>query len=142
MQVASRLLLVWGVGYNFPETTKYSPAYSSMLVAWSITEVVRYSYFVFVLSGQGVPRLWTWLRSVFPPLRSPGFDLCVVTRTNRASLGITRSSSCTPSASRARRGLFTRRLSRRKRKTSTLPTGFGRFWRLMFRVSTRCLRIC
>jgi len=33
-----------------------------MLLAWSITEVVRYSYFVFVLSGTGVPRLWTWLR--------------------------------------------------------------------------------
>lgn len=61
MQVASRLLLVWGVGYNFPQTTKWSPAYSSMLLAWSVTEVVRYGYFVFVLTG-GVPRFWTWLR--------------------------------------------------------------------------------
>jgi very-long-chain (3R)-3-hydroxyacyl-CoA dehydratase len=62
MQVASRFLLVWGIAYNFPQTTQYSPAYSSMLVAWSVTEVVRYSYFVFVISGVGVPRLWTWLR--------------------------------------------------------------------------------
>ncbi|KAF2252008.1 PTPLA-domain-containing protein [Trematosphaeria pertusa] len=62
MQVASRFLLVWGIAYNFPQTTKYSPAYSSMLVAWSVTEVIRYSYFVFVLGGMGVPRLWTWLR--------------------------------------------------------------------------------
>ncbi|KAF2011415.1 PTPLA-domain-containing protein [Aaosphaeria arxii CBS 175.79] len=62
MQVASRLLLVWGIGYNFPQTTQYSPAYSSMLIAWSVTEVIRYSYFVFNLSGLGVPRLWTWLR--------------------------------------------------------------------------------
>jgi len=62
MQVASRLLLVWGIGYNFPSTTQYSPAYSSMLVAWSVTEVIRYSYFVFVLAGKGVPALWTWLR--------------------------------------------------------------------------------
>ncbi|ORY19592.1 tyrosine phosphatase-like protein [Clohesyomyces aquaticus] len=62
MQVASRLLLVWGIAYNFPQTTKNSPAYSSMLVAWSVTEVVRYSYFVFVLAGTGVPALWTWLR--------------------------------------------------------------------------------
>ncbi|KAF2658888.1 PTPLA-domain-containing protein [Lophiostoma macrostomum CBS 122681] len=61
-QVASRLLLVWGIGYKFPQTTQYSPAYASMLVAWSVTEVIRYSYFVFVLSGLGVPRLWTWLR--------------------------------------------------------------------------------
>jgi very-long-chain (3R)-3-hydroxyacyl-CoA dehydratase len=67
MQVASRLLLVWGIGYNFPDTTKYSPAYSSMLVAWSVTEVIRYSYFVFVLSGMGVPRLWTWLRYIPRP---------------------------------------------------------------------------
>lgn len=64
MQVASRLLLVWGIAYNFPQTTTYSPAYSSMLVAWSVTEVIRYSYFVFVLSGVGVPRLWMWLRYV------------------------------------------------------------------------------
>ncbi|KAF9736917.1 hypothetical protein PMIN06_010679 [Paraphaeosphaeria minitans] len=61
MQVASRLILVWVVGYQFPQTTKYSPAYSSMLLAWSITEVIRYSYFVFVLTN-GVPKLWTWLR--------------------------------------------------------------------------------
>ncbi|PSN66561.1 PTPLA-domain-containing protein [Corynespora cassiicola Philippines] len=62
MQVASRFLLVWGIANNFPETTQHSPAYSSMLVAWSVTEVIRYSYFVFVLSGNGVPALWTWLR--------------------------------------------------------------------------------
>ncbi|KAF2873638.1 tyrosine phosphatase-like protein [Massariosphaeria phaeospora] len=62
MQVASRFLLVWGIAYHFPQTTRYSPAYSSMLVAWSVTEVIRYSYFVFALSGFGVPRLWTWLR--------------------------------------------------------------------------------
>jgi hypothetical protein len=74
MQVASRLLLVWGIGYNFPQTTKYSPAYSSMLVAWSVTEVIRYSYFVFVLAGMGVPRLWTWLRLV---LRSVCCFFCV-----------------------------------------------------------------
>ncbi|CAI6341006.1 unnamed protein product [Periconia digitata] len=62
MQVASRLLLVWGIGYNFPQTTKYSPAYSTMLIAWSVTELIRYSYFVFLLGKSGVPKLWTWLR--------------------------------------------------------------------------------
>ncbi|OCK74535.1 PTPLA-domain-containing protein [Lepidopterella palustris CBS 459.81] len=62
MQVASRLLLVWGIGYNFPQTTATSPAYASMLVAWSFTEVVRYSYFVFVLGGAGVPGALGWLR--------------------------------------------------------------------------------
>ncbi|KAF2646179.1 PTPLA-domain-containing protein [Massarina eburnea CBS 473.64] len=62
MQVASRLLLVWGIAYNFPQTTKYSPAYSTMLLAWSVTELIRYGYFVFLLGGNGVPKAWTWLR--------------------------------------------------------------------------------
>lgn len=62
MQVASRFLLVWGIAYQFPESTRHNPAYATMLLAWSITEVVRYSYFVFSLSGVGVPKLWTWLR--------------------------------------------------------------------------------
>ena len=62
MQVASRFLLVWGIAYNFPATTQHSPAYSTMLLAWSFTEVVRYSYFVFTLSGLGVPPLLSFLR--------------------------------------------------------------------------------
>ncbi|KAL1654289.1 hypothetical protein SLS61_003294 [Didymella pomorum] len=62
MQVASRFLLVWGIAYPFPGTTQHSPAYSTMLLAWSFTEVVRYSYFVFTLSGLGVPSLLSFLR--------------------------------------------------------------------------------
>lgn len=60
MQVASRLLLVWGVVDQFPHLAK-SAGYSTMLVAWSVTEVVRYSYFVFNLSGYQ-PAFITWLR--------------------------------------------------------------------------------
>lgn len=64
MQVSSRFLLVHLIAspYAFPSTSRPSPAYSTMLLAWSVTEVIRYSYFVFNLSGVGVPRLWTWLR--------------------------------------------------------------------------------
>ncbi|KAF1933288.1 PTPLA-domain-containing protein [Didymella exigua CBS 183.55] len=62
MQVASRFLLVWGIAYNFPATTQHSPAYSTMLLAWSFTEVVRYSYFVFTLSGLRVPSPLSFLR--------------------------------------------------------------------------------
>lgn len=62
MQVASRFLLVWGIAYPFPATTQHSPAYSTMLLAWSFTEVVRYSYFVFTLSGLGVPSFLSFLR--------------------------------------------------------------------------------
>lgn len=60
-QVSSRLLLVWGVVDNYPTTTSPSPFYSSMLLAWSITEIIRYSYFMFNLVGS-VPGYLTWLR--------------------------------------------------------------------------------
>jgi len=64
MQVASRFLLVHLIAspIAYPPSTRHSPAYSTMLLAWSVTEVIRYSYFVFSLSGVGVPKLWTWLR--------------------------------------------------------------------------------
>lgn len=67
MQVSSRLLLVWGVVNTYPRATSPSPFYSSMLVAWAVSEIVRYSYFVFDLrrSSNGpkeVPALMTWLR--------------------------------------------------------------------------------
>ncbi|KAK6611572.1 protein tyrosine phosphatase-like protein [Botrytis cinerea] len=50
MQVASRLLLVWFIVNPFPWVAK-STGYSTMLIAWSVTEVIRYSYFVITLSG-------------------------------------------------------------------------------------------
>lgn len=60
MQVASRFLLVWGIVNTFPDLAK-SSAYSSMLIAWSVTEVIRYSYFVITLSGYA-PKFISWLR--------------------------------------------------------------------------------
>jgi very-long-chain (3R)-3-hydroxyacyl-CoA dehydratase len=60
MQVSSRILLVWPIVNNFPFLAK-SAGYSSMLIAWSVTEVVRYSYFVFTLSGYS-PGFISWLR--------------------------------------------------------------------------------
>ena len=60
MQVSSRLLLVWGIVNNFPYLAK-SAGYSSMLIAWSVTEVIRYSYFTLTLSGFQ-PAFITWLR--------------------------------------------------------------------------------
>ncbi|KAF1943722.1 protein tyrosine phosphatase [Clathrospora elynae] len=66
MQVASRFLLVHIIAppyaFAFPSSTRHCPAYATMLLAWSVTEVIRYSYFVFNLSGAGIPKLWTWLR--------------------------------------------------------------------------------
>lgn len=62
MQVASRLLLVWGIAYPFPHSTAHSPAFAGMMVAWSVTEVIRYSYFVFLLSSGRIPAFLSWLR--------------------------------------------------------------------------------
>ncbi|KAK0888544.1 hypothetical protein LTR57_025517 [Friedmanniomyces endolithicus] len=62
MQVASRFLLVWLIAYFFPTTVAQSPAYTSMLLAWSVTEVVRYSYFAVNLAYGGVPFWLTWVR--------------------------------------------------------------------------------
>ncbi|KAL8694470.1 MAG: hypothetical protein Q9218_000883 [Villophora microphyllina] len=61
LQVTSRLLLVWAVVDRFPSVSTSTPFYSSMLLAWSATEVVRYSYFVLNLRGS-VPTFMTWLR--------------------------------------------------------------------------------
>lgn len=60
IQVSSRLLLVWGVCDRF-DAPQHSAAYASMLVAWSITEVCRYLYYVLNLSGGDVGVL-AWLR--------------------------------------------------------------------------------
>ncbi|KAK8933034.1 hypothetical protein H634G_07275 [Metarhizium anisopliae BRIP 53293] len=60
MQVFSRLLLVWPVVNTWPFLA-LSPFYTSMLVAWSVTEVVRYSYFALSLAG-ALPSFLTWLR--------------------------------------------------------------------------------
>lgn len=62
MQVSSRLLLIWAVVNRYPSATAPSPFYSSMLLAWSVTEVIRYSYFVWNLQGAGVPGFVVWLR--------------------------------------------------------------------------------
>ena len=61
MQVSSRLGLVWPIVSAHPTHTTPSPFYSTMLLAWSITEVIRYSYFVLNLRGY-VPDFVTWLR--------------------------------------------------------------------------------
>jgi len=60
LQVASRLLLVWGVCDRYA-APQQSNAYTSMLVAWSITEVCRYTYYVVNLSG-GSGGVLNWLR--------------------------------------------------------------------------------
>jgi very-long-chain (3R)-3-hydroxyacyl-CoA dehydratase len=59
-QVASRYVAVWAVQYPFPELCQ-SPIYSSMLGAWSLTEVIRYSYLALKLVGWE-PYAFLWVR--------------------------------------------------------------------------------
>ncbi|RAL16087.1 protein tyrosine phosphatase-like domain-containing protein [Aspergillus homomorphus CBS 101889] len=72
MQVASRILLVWGIMYPFQgeivgnegvgsaQTGDY--AFLGCLAAWGVTECIRYGFFVLQVSGVGVPGFWAWLR--------------------------------------------------------------------------------
>ena len=62
LQVASRLLLIWAIVHPFPALAHRSLAYSTMLLAWSTSEVIRYSYFAVNLAWGRVPYLLTWLR--------------------------------------------------------------------------------
>ncbi|KAF3908499.1 hypothetical protein ABW21_db0205054 [Orbilia brochopaga] len=56
VQVASRLNLVWPVLGFAATPMRSSPAYTSMLLAWSVTEVIRYSYYAANLQGE--PPAW------------------------------------------------------------------------------------
>ncbi|KAI0630243.1 PTPLA-domain-containing protein [Trametes polyzona] len=60
IQVASRLYLVWSITYQFPQTHN-NPLYASMVLSWSLTEVVRYSFYAFNLLGRE-PALLLFLR--------------------------------------------------------------------------------
>ncbi|KAK7092168.1 very-long-chain (3R)-3-hydroxyacyl-CoA dehydratase 2-like [Littorina saxatilis] len=62
-QVFSRVFLLWGVVWSVPEvqTTGYILCF---LVAWTITEIIRYSFYFFSLLGQ-VPYFLKWCRYTF-----------------------------------------------------------------------------
>ncbi|KAG0231344.1 hypothetical protein BGW41_002210 [Actinomortierella wolfii] len=65
MQVASRLLLVWGICWLFPlpEVRNYW-AFTTMTIAWSVTEIIRYSYYALNLVGVQ-PSFLVWCRYTF-----------------------------------------------------------------------------
>ncbi|GAT26032.1 phosphatase-like protein [Aspergillus luchuensis] len=71
MQVASRILLVWGIMYPFQGVIVGEKsqevvglgdyAFLGCLGAWGVTECIRYGFFALQLSGVGVPGWWAWL---------------------------------------------------------------------------------
>ncbi|KAL4932691.1 protein tyrosine phosphatase-like domain-containing protein [Aspergillus undulatus] len=82
MQVASRIFVVWGVLYPFQSSLIGSGssffgfglgkggdglaelAYLGCLLAWGVTEVIRYGFFTMQVNGgvETVPGWWQWLR--------------------------------------------------------------------------------
>ncbi|KAI9314579.1 tyrosine phosphatase-like protein [Dichotomocladium elegans] len=63
MQVASRLFLVWGVNYVFPQIRTHW-SFTTMTIAWSIAECVRYSFYACNLLGS-IPSALNWARYNF-----------------------------------------------------------------------------
>ncbi|KAL3232496.1 hypothetical protein RNJ44_04412 [Nakaseomyces bracarensis] len=63
-QVLSRLVLVIGVFYYIPEAPNaHGFIYITLLLAWSITEIVRYLFYFFTLtSSRGAPTFLVYLR--------------------------------------------------------------------------------
>merc|ERR1712131_43583 len=79
-QVSSRLFIIWGVLGPVPRT-QHSIGFILLLTAWSITEVLRYSYYAFNQLNM-VPYFLTYLRYtlfiVLYPIGVTGEIMCVI----------------------------------------------------------------
>jgi len=63
MQISSRVLVVWGLGDKIPEV-RGNIGIPLLLVTWSITETIRYSYYLLNLITS-VPFILQWARYSF-----------------------------------------------------------------------------
>ncbi|CAD6193423.1 unnamed protein product [Caenorhabditis auriculariae] len=63
MQVTSRVVLVWPILHSCA-TARHSIGVPMLLVAWSVTEVIRYSFYALGLFN-AVPYVLTWMRYTF-----------------------------------------------------------------------------
>lgn len=52
VQVASRQILLWAVVVHEPPNSTEHPRLAPMLMAWAVTEVIRYSFYAFNLLGK------------------------------------------------------------------------------------------
>ncbi|KAL1318044.1 hypothetical protein AAHE18_15G177800 [Arachis hypogaea] len=57
-QIGSRLCLTWGILWSFPETRNHVLV-TSLLMSWSITQIIHYSFFGF---KEAFPSWLLWLR--------------------------------------------------------------------------------
>lgn len=60
-QIGSRLYLTWGILYSFPEVRNHILV-SSLVISWSITEIIRYSFFGTKEALGSAPSFLLWLR--------------------------------------------------------------------------------
>jgi len=60
LQVYSRVFLVWGICHSFPQIQN-TVAVPMFLFAWSVTEIIRYSYYTYGLLGAS-PAVLVWCR--------------------------------------------------------------------------------
>ncbi|WVO13685.1 hypothetical protein L204_101306 [Cryptococcus depauperatus] len=67
-QVASRIWTVWGVIEAVPHITHRSPLFTTMLLAWSLTEVIRYTFYTLSLLSVSSPALNYLRYTTFIPL--------------------------------------------------------------------------
>eukprot|EP00850_Spirogloea_muscicola_P021528 SM000252S09080 [mRNA] locus=s252:58452:60795:- [translate_table: standard] len=71
-QVASRLFVLWGILHGFPEVQGCWQV-STLIVSWSLAEIVCYSYFALKEAGGASPPALQWLRySAFGALYPTG----------------------------------------------------------------------
>lgn len=67
LQFAARLVITSGVSYALPHSPgNYTPAYAMLLVAWAVSEIIRYGYYllkqILDAKGRAIPLVVVWLR--------------------------------------------------------------------------------
>lgn len=60
-QISSRLYATWGIVWSFPEVRTHILV-SSLVISWSITEIIRYSFFGTREAFGSAPSWLLWLR--------------------------------------------------------------------------------
>lgn len=60
-QIGSRLYVAWGISWSFPEVRTHVLV-SSLVISWSITEIIRYSFFGTKEAFGSAPSWLLWLR--------------------------------------------------------------------------------
>eukprot|EP01018_Ginkgo_biloba_P015077 Gb_04514 [translate_table: standard] len=60
-QIGSRLFVTWGILWSFPETRTHFLV-GSLVISWSVTEIIRYSFFGMKEAFGYTPSWLQWLR--------------------------------------------------------------------------------